>query len=109
MSEESPVYNAADPKAVKERGRKEKHAEEQARDDLRELLRLPAGRRFLWNHLATCAVWQTSFHPSGQQFAHNEGRRSVGVELMTRIIEADPQAWIDLQQERLDAERKASV
>lgn len=109
MSEQPESYNAADPKAVKERGRKEKRADEQAHEDLRELLQHPCGRRFLWRQLAACSVWQTSFHPSGQQFAANEGRRSVGVELMTQIIEADPQGWISLQQEQLDAERKRAV
>lgn len=103
------TFNAADPKQVRARGLKEKRQEEQELEDLRELLNLPAGRRFLWRQLERCAVWKTSFHPSGQVFAANEGRRGVGVELMTQIIEADPQAWIALQQERLDAERKQSV
>ncbi|HXH24035.1 MAG TPA: hypothetical protein VNI78_02225 [Vicinamibacterales bacterium] len=107
MSEEE--FNAADPKAVKERKRKEKREDEQAQEDLRELLRHPFGRRHLWRMLQKCHVWRSSFHPSGQQFAANEGRRSVGVELMSEIIEADPQAWIDMQQERLDEERKQSM
>jgi hypothetical protein len=109
MSDEEENYNAADPQAVKTRRRKEKDADAQDAEDLRELLRYPFGRRFLWRMLGKCAVWKTSFHPSGQQFAANEGRRSVGVELMTNIIEADPQSWIDLQQEQLDAERKAQM
>lgn len=107
MSEDE--FNAANPAQVRDRGRKQKREEEQELDDLRELLKLPAGQRFLWRMLKTCRVWETSFHPSGQLFAANEGRRGVGVELMTQIIEADPQAWIALQQERLDAERKPTV
>jgi hypothetical protein len=109
MSEEGEQYNAADPKKVRDRKRKEQDQDAQALEDLREMLRQPFGRRFLWNMLASCDVWKTSFHPSGQQFAANEGRRGVGVELMTQIIEADPQAWIDMQQERLNAERKPPV
>lgn len=107
MSEEE--FNAADPTKVRDRGRKQKREEQQELEDLRELLKLPAGRRFLWRMLERCAVWKTSFHPSGQVFAANEGRRGVGVELMTDLITADPQAWIDLQQELLDAERKQKV
>lgn len=102
-------FNAANPAQVRDRGRKQKHEEEQELVDLRELLKLPAAQRFLWRQLEKCHVWASSFHPSGQVFAANEGRRGVGVELMTQIIEADPQAWIDLQQQRLDAERKRAV
>ena len=105
MSEEHPEQdNAADPVAVKRRGRKAKLAEEQARDDLLFLLGNPAGRRFLWGELARCQVFRTSFHVDQLVFAHNEGRRSSGVELMARIIETDPKAWILMQQEAAAAE-----
>lgn len=107
--EEAVTFNAADPSQVRERGRKDKREIEKAQDDLRAVLALPQGRRFLWRLLATCGTNKSSFHPSGQVFAHNEGRRSVGVEVMVDIIEADPQAWIGMQQERLDAERKGEV
>lgn len=109
MTDELERFNAADPKAVKNRARKEQIADDQAVEDLRWLLRTEVGKRVLWRQLEACAVWSTSFNPNGQQFAHNEGRRSVGVELMARIVEADPQAWIDMQQARLDEARKSDV
>lgn len=102
-------FNAADPKAVNERKRKDKRTDERAQDDLRAVLALPAGRRLLWRLLETCGTWKSSFHTSGQIFACNEGRRGVGVEMMAAIAEADPQAWIDMQQERLDAERNGTL
>lgn len=109
MSEDEEPYNAGSAKQVRARGRKEAKLEAQATEDLKALLESPAGRRFLWRLLGKCGVWQTSFHPSGQQFAANEGRRGVGVELVTEIIETDPQAWIDLQQEQLTLERSAKL
>lgn len=101
MSDEEVVPNAADPKAVRESGRKEKRREQQAEDDLRALLQQPAGRRFLMRLIAQkCHTFQTSYHPSGQQFAANEGRRGVGVELMTEIMALDPEAWITMLREQ---------
>ena len=86
------------------RGRKAKDAEEQAASDLRFLLSTEAGRRFLWAELARCRVFHTSFHTEQLVFAHNEGRRSAGVELMVRVIETDPKAWLLMQQEAAAAE-----
>jgi hypothetical protein len=99
-----PNDNAADPKQVKARGRKAKDREEQEEADLRALLSTDYGRRFLWAELARRRVFATGFHTDAMVFAHNEGRRASGVELMTLIIETDPKAWILMQQEAAAAE-----
>lgn len=102
MSEET--FNAADPRKVQERRRTEKRQQDQAREDLRELLALPAGRRFLWRLIKDeewCGFFRTSYDPSGQRFAANEGRRGVGVQLVGEIMNVDPKAWVTLQQELL--------
>ncbi len=97
MNEE--IHNAADPAQVKKRARKAKDREEQEASDLRAILGNAAGRRFLWAELARRRVFATAFHTDGMVFAHNEGMRAAGVDLMTRIIETDPAAWILMQQE----------
>jgi hypothetical protein len=104
MSEEIEHDNAADPVAVKKRGRKAKQREEQEADDLRAILGNAGGRRFLWAELSRRRVFQTAFHTDAMVFAHNEGRRSSGVELMTLIIETDPKAWMLMQQEAASTE-----
>lgn len=91
--------NAIDPAQVKKRNRKAKDQETQDTADLLAILGTEHGRRFLWAELARCRVFMTAFHVEQLVFAHNEGRRSAGVELMARIIETDPQAWIVMQQE----------
>lgn len=91
--------NAADEKQVRNRGRKAKDREEQQEADLLAVLATPAGRRLLWDQIGRCRVFVTSFHTEALVFAHNEGRRAAGVELMTRIIEIDPKAWLLMQQE----------
>ncbi len=98
-----PADNAADEKQVKRRGRRAKDQEEQELSDLRAILGNSAGRRFLWAELSRRNVFSTAFHTDSLVFAHNEGLRSAGVDLMTRIIEADPAAWILMQQEATQA------
>lgn len=96
--------NAIDPKQVKARNRKAKDREDQETEDLRSILSTEHGRRFLWTELSRCRVFQTAFHSEQLVFAHNEGRRSAGVELMARIIETDAKAWILMQQEATQAD-----
>lgn len=91
--------NAADENQVKARRRRAKEREQQEVDDLRSLLSLPSGRRFMWAELARRNVFKTSFHTDQLVFAHNEGLRSSGIALMHMIIDTDPQAWILMQQE----------
>jgi hypothetical protein len=97
--------NAADPAQVKARKRKAKDREDQEEADFRAILSTEHGRRFLWAELGRRNVWRTAFHTDALVFAHNEGLRAAGVDLMTRIIEADPQAWILMQQEAAAQER----
>lgn len=96
--------NAADPEQVKKRARKAKDREDQERADLQFLLSNPAGRRFLWGELSRRRVFASAFHTDALVFAHNEGMRSAGVDLMTRIIDVDPKAWVLMQQEAANAD-----
>jgi hypothetical protein len=100
VSELEQVDNAANPKKVREKGRKEDREERQRDDDLRELLASDVGRRFLRRLIFdVCHLNQTSIHPSGQQFAVNEGARGVGVKLQGEIMAADIEGWIRLLRE----------
>lgn len=103
-------YNTADSEQVGNRRRSEKRERENELEDLRAVLELPAGRRLLWRLITAeewCGVFRSSYHPSGQQFAANEGRRGVGVQLMGELMELDPQAWIAMQSEQLKGTSKA--
>lgn len=93
--------NAADPQAVREKGRKEKRAEDEQQQELRELLEIPAFRKFVGRLIFTeCHLLETSFHPNGQQFAANEARRGVGSQLQAEIMNASLEGWISLLRER---------
>lgn len=93
-------YNAADPESVRDRKRREKRTDDEYAEDLRQLLTLPAARRFLRRLIfEECHLNETSYHASGQQFAANEGRRGVGAQLQAEIMHADLEGWIALVRE----------
>jgi hypothetical protein len=94
--------NASSARAVEKKAQREKRLEQQKVEDLRTLLALPAGRRVLIRLLFDedwCRVYATSYHPSGQQFAANEGRRGVGAQLMAELMNADLEGFLSLVRE----------
>lgn len=79
----------------------EKRLARQREDDLRELLSLPAGRRFVWRLVDEIAgVHGTTFTGNSQTF-HLEGRRSVGIDLMLEIQRLDPGLWLQVVADRM--------
>ena len=54
--------------------------------DVKSVMSLPAGRRFVWSLLDACGVWSASFRESSQRLSDVlEGRRSVGLMLMQHL------------------------
>lgn len=56
--------------------------------------------------LATTNVFGLS-HTGNSTTYYNEGRRSVGLELMAEVIAADPNAWIQMQKDNLTEMQRA--
>lgn len=98
-NEDEKPYNAADPKQVKERGQKVKDVRKEELVDLKTILDLPAGRRYIQRLLSDCGVFRTSFHPSAQIY-YNEGIRSVGVKIWGEIEEVGADALILMLKEK---------
>lgn len=103
---EAAVKNAADPKQVKNAGRVARFIRDKELDDMRAVLKLPAGRRLLWKYLGICGVFRTSFTGNSYTF-FNEGARNVGLQLMTDITEADADSYLTMMKEA-QAEEKAN-
>ncbi len=65
---------------------------------LKDVLHSVAGRDFIWRLLIQCGVWHTSFTGDAPHTFFNEGKRQVGLWVLTEIEEADKRA-ISLMQE----------
>lgn len=86
------VQNAADPQQVKEAAQKVKYGREQELNDVRSILATREGLRFMWRYLSECGIFKTSMTGSSQTF-FLEGRRDIGLRLLTDVNEADPEAY----------------
>lgn len=100
------VKNAADPKQVKDAGRKEKKVREQELNDLAALLADPAGRRVLWRVLEYCKVFGEVFNESPTIAAFNAGVRNVGLFVVNEITAADEMAFFLMMKEARERKRK---
>lgn len=90
------VGNAADEDQVKSAKKKELSKRERELDDIRFVLSSDKGQSFLWRYLEACGVYQTSFADNSNLMSFKEGQRSVGLKLLSDIIEADSNKFLQM-------------
>ena len=72
-------------------------------NDIREILKLPAGRRFFWAIWEKAGIFRDPFTPNSNQTAKNCGRMDIGREVLADVNEADWTAFAKIQQEYVSA------
>ena len=65
---------------------------------MRSILATKEGLRFMWRYLSECGIFKTSMTGSSQTF-FLEGRRDIGLRLLTDVNEADPEAYFRMLSE----------
>jgi len=100
------VQNAADPGQVKAAEEKLQFGREQELNDVAWVLSAPEGRRFFERYLGLCGVFRSSFGNGNDTTNFNEGERNIGLKLLNDLNEANPQAYVDMLQEKLDRQLK---
>lgn len=99
MAEPTVPLDTGDVEQVKGRKRKDQILREQRANDLRSIMSVPHGRRFLWEHIGSCGVFRSAFNSDALVMAFNEGSREIGLKLYVELLEADPKGCVLMQQE----------
>lgn len=73
--------------------------------DLCEVMGTPAGRRFVWKLLGETGLYRSSYHPSAL-IHFQEGQRSIGLSLLARLTDECPAAYLTMQSEAVERQRK---
>lgn len=68
-------------------------------DDIRFISKTPQGRRFLWRILTKAQVFSSNAIDNVIPLARIEGRRSVGLEILSDIMSAKPSLFGQMQEE----------
>ena len=93
--------------------KKEKKADrrrERELSDIRRILQLPEGRRFLWRVLEKGRVFQDAY--AGESIHgtnYNLGRQSVSRDFLNDILEADSRGLIQMQEEQKSEQKSEEV
>ena len=96
------VKNAASEAQVRSAGHKERLREKSEKKDLQEVLSTVEGRRFLWGQLKKCKVYE-SIWESSAKIHYNAGKQDLGHELMAAILDASPEAYLQMQKESMES------
>ena len=100
--------NAANPETLKIRERLEKRRENRLRAGLKIVMSTPTGREFMWELVAKCGVYQSSFTGNSETF-FREGRRDIGLYLTAMLMKDCVDEYALMQKEavkRDEDERK---
>lgn len=93
------TQNAADSEQVTQAQEKERYNKRSDQGDLAKVLESPQGRRFVWRLLTLCGVFQSSFEDNYGATSFNEGRRSVGLRLLSEVTDLNPEHYVLMMQE----------
>lgn len=94
---EPEVFDAGDPVKVAKRKTRVQLREDEKREKLRQLLAAPHFQEIMWDILTDCGVYRTSFVNDPYVTAFNEGQRQVGLQIIKRVFDADPNAYTQMR------------
>lgn len=77
---------------LKKEEQREKNQINQERDDLRKILALPEGKRFIWRLFEFSGIYRNAYSGDKNSTEFNCGMQSVGHYLLDEAIDANTQA-----------------
>lgn len=97
-----------------ERAQKRANAADQVERDneikeLREILLDQKVRKFLWRMMAKAGMFRTHFNPNAAIMGHNTGLADMGTAILNEVLEANPEAWIVMQQDAYQKQIEEAV
>jgi hypothetical protein len=94
----------SDETKIREEDKRSKGERRQELADLRAVLGMPEGRRFLWRYLRACD--RISAADNGSWTYFYEGERNVSLQIKAEAIEADERLFLLMQAEAIEKQKK---
>lgn len=88
-------YVASDEKQVKDKAKKFKNTREQELEDVKDILKNPAGVRFFKRIMTEGSVFTTTFTGNSQTF-FKEGARNLALKFLGDVAEAAPNKFTEI-------------
>lgn len=106
MAEE--LYNAANPKHVKNRKRDEERISLRDLEAMKFVMTTPLGRHFVWALLGETGIFSQPFTGNSGTF-FNCGRQDIGHKLQAQLEENVPREFIEMWREHLIEKEKDAI
>lgn len=75
-------------------------AKKQRDDELDYVMIHPLGRRFIWRILhQVCAIDASNFSSDAMMLAYAQGRRDIGLDIQSALLDYDKQAFLTMETE----------
>lgn len=84
---------------------REKRLQERGLADLKKVLAMPEGRRFVWAMLSKGGVFQLSFAGNNDNTNFNEGKKAVALTLLNDLLTVEPKAYLQMTLEHTSDEK----
>lgn len=84
---------------IKKQQERDKKRIERRKNDLRKVLSIPEGRRFIWEWLEEAGAFRSTFSKNALEMAFNEGQRNGAQRILKQIEETKPEAYTQMQRE----------
>lgn len=97
--------NAADAAQVKAARRREQRVRERELNDVRAVLAITGGRRLLWRLMGKFGV-NGSVFAEPNLMAYNSGKQDAGHLILAEVVEAQPEAYLQMMQEAAKLEKE---
>ncbi len=91
--------NAADRKSIRRREKQAQIADAQRAAVITNVMSTVEGRHWLWDILASCHCFSTTFNGDALTSAFAEGQRAVGLSILANIMLACPDQYLQAQRE----------
>ena len=100
------IQNARD-RSEQANARRDMDAQDrQLASDYKKVLSTNEGVRVLWDILSMCSIYTECFSEKDGRTEYNLGRRSLGIMLMDKIENVDPDLLINILKERSEWKKK---
>lgn len=84
------VTNAADATQIKAARKSQKRVRTIELEDIRDAVKTPGGRRFIWRVLQQCGTFESTFSSTAGLSQYNAGRQDIGHFLLSELTHAQP-------------------
>jgi hypothetical protein len=93
------TYDASDRKSIRKAEKAARIVDRAREEVITNLMSTTQGRQWLWDLLSSCHVFAQTFTSDPLMTAFGEGRRAIGLELLSDIMSACPDQYITAARE----------